>query len=263
MIYQEINGPAMTAEQIDLYLGRIGIKEISDPDEEYLRELQLAHITHIPFENIDMMAGRPLSLDREALFRKIVLNGRGGVCSELNTLYNWLLESLGYDVRSYSSRIIAAGSPVQPRSHRVIAAEINGKRYLTDVGFNYEHHRIPLKIEENIVQDDGECRYRLVRDDFFGWLMLQDRPECGWRKKLGFTEDPCIDMDFIPATFYAEHHPDSRINKHLKVSLYIDGVFYAIRSGSFLMEKGGVEEVIKPVTSEEQQNRILRDVFNL
>ena len=37
---------------------------------------------------------------------------------------------------------------------------------------------------------------------------------------------------------YAEAHPDSRINKGTKVSLYIDGCFYALRSGSFLQRAG-------------------------
>lgn len=253
----------MTEKQIELYLERIGMKKSEKPDLEYLFELHKAHIAHIPFENIDIMVSKAINLNREALFEKIIINKRGGVCSELNTLYNWLLESLGYQVRSYSSRIIAKTAPLQPRSHRIIAVEINGEKYLTDVGFNYEHHRIPLKIEENLVQDDGECQYKLLRDDFFGWIMMQNRPEEGWRQKLGFTEDPCIDLDFVQATFFAENHQDSRINKHLKVSLHIDGVFYAIRAGKFLKEHGGVEEIIESITSKAQEQRILREVFDI
>lgn len=263
MIYKEINGSSMTCEQIKLYLERINVKEPVTLNAEYLAELQQAHISHIPFENIDIMKQKPLLINRDVLFEKIILNKRGGVCSELNTLYNWLLESLGYQVCSYSSRIIAQTSPIQAKSHRIIAVDIDGERYLTDVGFNYEHHRIPLKMEEHLIQDDGECQYKLIKDNFFGWLMMQNRPGIGWREKIGFTEDPCVDLDFVAATFFAENHPESRINKHLKVSLHIDGTFYAIRAGNFIKETGGAEKIIEPITSEQQEKRILQDVFDL
>ena len=262
-IYEEINGSPMSDEQVGLYLERLGMEKPQQPDLSYLTALQQAHISHIPFENLDIMAKKPISLEREALFEKIILRRRGGVCSELNTLYNWLLVSLGYETVSYSSRIIAEKSPVQPRSHRVIAAAIDGERYLTDVGFNYEHHRVPLMLREELVQEDGECRYRLTKDEFFGWLMWQERPGYGWRKKLGFTEDPCIDMDFAAATFYAQEHSASKINKYLKVSMHIDGTFYAIRSGMLLKELGGVEHVIEKIESPQRQKEILHDVFHL
>lgn len=262
-IYEEINGKIMSDEQVGLYLERLGMEKPQQPDLSYLTALQQAHISRIPFENLDIMAKKPISLEREALFEKIILRRRGGVCSELNTLYNWLLVSLGYETVSYSSRIIAEKSPVQPRSHRVIAAAIDGERYLTDVGFNYEHHRVPLMLREELVQEDGECRYRLTKDEFFGWLMWQERPGYGWRKKLGFTEDPCIDMDFAAATFYAQEHSASKINKYLKVSMHIDGTFYAIRSGMLLKELGGVEHVIEKIESPQRQKEILHDVFHL
>ena len=53
------------------------------------------------------------------------------------------------------------------------------------------------------------------------------------------------------------------INKYLKVSLYIDGVFHAIRFGNYLIEHGGEEEIIQPIASKETENRILSEVFHL
>ena len=40
------------------------------------------------------------------MFAKIIMKNRGGICFELNGLYNWLLESLGYKVTSYAARFI-------------------------------------------------------------------------------------------------------------------------------------------------------------
>lgn len=263
MIYNEINGAPMPPEKIRAYLNRIEIPAPEKLDLSYLSRLQWAHMCHIPYENLDFMAKKSTSLDRETLYHKMIESGRGGVCSEINTLYNWLLESLGFEVISYSSRIIAKTLPIQTQSHRVMGVKIDGSTYLTDAGFNYEHHRIPLLLAEDLVQPDGECEYRLVRDPFWGWLMWQNRPGHGWRRKLGLTEEPHIDLDFVPATFYAEAHPDSRINKGTKVSLYIDGCFYALRSGCFLRERGGVEEIIEPNLTKEREKQLLKDVFHL
>lgn len=263
MIYKNINGPSMTFYQIQGYLDRIGMEAPEKLNLEYLSRLQREHMAHIPFENLDIMEGKPISLDRKTLYDKMILRKRGGVCSEINTLYNWLLESLGYEVTSYNSRIIAAKTPYQGRSHRVIGVKLEKEIYITDAGFNFEHHRIPLLLKADIVQSDGECRYRLERNPFFGWVLWQERPGAGWHKKLGFTEEPQIDMDFIQPTFFAQYHPDSKINKTWKISIIKDGVFRAIRSGNYLAEHGGIEEIIRPVTTKEQVQELLHQVFDI
>lgn len=257
------NGAPMTKAQIKEYLARIKMEPPEHADLEYLSRLQMAHMAKVPFENLDIMEGKMLSLDREKLFDKMIRKKRGGVCSELNTLYNWLLESLGYDVISYSSRIIAKTAPLQGRSHRIMGVRLAKDTYLTDVGYNFEHHRIPLLLKEDLIQPDGECEYKLVKDDFFGWVMWQNRPGLGWRRKLGFTEEPQIDLDFVQPTFFAQYHPDSLINKYLKVSLYIDGVFHAIRSGNYLREHGGIEEILEQVDSKEREEALLTEIFRL
>ena len=89
-------------------------------DLEYLSRLQFAHMSHIPYENLDILAGKLTSLNRDVLFNKIIENNRGGVCSELNTLFNWLLESLEFEVISYSTRIIAKSALIQAQTHRAM-----------------------------------------------------------------------------------------------------------------------------------------------
>lgn len=266
--YSEINGRPMSREMIKGYFRRIGLEKEAEeipehPDIELLGKLQQAHISRIPYENIDFLAGRRTYLDRDVLYDKIIKRRRGGVCSELNTLYNWLLESMGYDVVSYNSRIIAESDVYQSRGHRVMGVRSGSDIWLTDVGFNYDHHRIPLLLEEGLIQNDGECRYRLEKDDFWGWVMWQERPGRGWRRKLGFTEEPNIDLDYVQATFFAEAYPESRFNKTLKVSIHRDGVFHAIRSGEYLVEHHGIPQVIEKIRSGEHERKLLREVFGL
>ena len=115
------------------------------------------------------------------------------------------------------------------------------------------------------MQSDGCCNYRLEKDEFWGWVMWQERPGMGWRQILGFTEERQIDADFILPTFYAQYHPDSRINKFLKISLYDkeQPICYAIRSGYFYIEKNGVEQVAALITSQEHSRKLLREQFGL
>lgn len=253
----------MTPQQISAYLKRIKIEKPEKLTLDYLTALQMAHVSNIPFENLDFKRDVPVELDRQHLYEKIIKGMRGGVCSEVNTLYTWLLESLGYDVISFSSRIIAESAPVQAKSHRIMGVKINDSMYITDVGKNAENHRIPLILEENTEQSDRECTYKFTRDEFFGWVLWQERPGMGWRRKLGFTEDIAIDADFIGPTMFAQYHPSSFLNKHANVSLYINGTFHALRGGYYLQEHGGIEEIICEIKDDKHESKLLKEIFNL
>lgn len=262
-IYRQLNGPQMTEAQIAQYLDRIEINKPAAADLDYLSRLQFANVNHIPYENLDILAGREISLNREHLFQKLIIDKRGGVCSETNTLYNWLLESLGYETISYNSRIISKADPVQTTGHRVIGVKLDGATYITDVGVNYEHHRIPLILEAGLVQNDGVCDYKFERDDFLGWVLWQRRPGTEWRRKLGFTENPNIDIDYIQALYMAIHHQGSKFNKTAKVSQYIDGEFFAVREREFFVEHSGIPELICTIDSKEDEAQIVREKFGL
>lgn len=82
--------------QIKQYLQRIGYDSMLSADLSTLFGLQWAHITHIPYENLDILAGIPLSIKVEDLFHKIVTEKSGGYCFELQGLYGELLKSCGF-----------------------------------------------------------------------------------------------------------------------------------------------------------------------
>ena len=66
------------------YLERIRYNGPMEPTREALFALQRAHLYAVPYENLDILAGKPLSLSEDALFDKIVTRKRGGYCFELN-----------------------------------------------------------------------------------------------------------------------------------------------------------------------------------
>lgn len=119
MDWNHYNGPQMTPEQIHAYLDRIACPGPIPLNLAGLTRLLQAHQQAVPFENLDVLAGRPLSLDHEALFDKIVRRRQGGLCAELNTCFNWLLYSLGFPVFSYHTRICNPPT-ILFRRHRVL-----------------------------------------------------------------------------------------------------------------------------------------------
>ena len=73
------------------------------------------HATHIPFENFDVLLGRPIRLDPEGLQAKLVGAGRGGYCFEHNTLFAAVLERLGYEVTLLAARVRLGATEVRAR----------------------------------------------------------------------------------------------------------------------------------------------------
>lgn len=121
----------MTHEQIEQYLSRIGIDHAERPSADFLARLHYAHLQNVPYENLDILAGIPLSLAVPDLFDKIVLRRRGGFCFELNRLFGELLRDLGFVVTDYVARYWGGGDGTVPkRRHHVspCAARRNVRR---------------------------------------------------------------------------------------------------------------------------------------
>src|SRR5438874_538763 len=90
---------------IEAYLNRIGYSGPRTPTLDTLRGLHRSHLLRVPFENLDIHSGRPIELDEERLFEKIVHHGRGGFCYELNGLFANLLREMGFPVSLLSAGV--------------------------------------------------------------------------------------------------------------------------------------------------------------
>lgn len=219
--YADINGRPMKKLQIQQYLRKLQLNDFEPAvNLATLTKLQDAHLKYIPYENFDCLNGKITSLKRHDMFNKVIMHNRGGICFELNGLYNWLLESLGFDVTSYSARFIDKMETYQLRRHRVMCVALGEKRYLTDVGVNSESPRVPLEIVEGLIQSDGISQYKFTRSEFWGWLLWQKERGKIWKRLFGFTEEPQIDKDFITASFWCDAHPDSPFIKSKKLSIF-------------------------------------------
>ena len=244
------------------YLNRIGISEDVSPSAEGLRALQLAHLYSVPYENLDIIDGVPLSLDTDSLYEKVVVRGRGGYCFELNSLFEKLLSSLGFKTVSYFARFWRGEEGIPLRRHRVIAVFLDGVTYISDVGIGSPSPRIPLLLCEGLVQEYFGESYRFERDSVHGWVLYEMR-HGEWQKYFSFTEDPQLDLDFEAISYFCEHHPRSKFNKSYIVSLKtpdgrkcIDGDTYKVFTGSALSY---IEEGI----SERRRREIFKKEFGI
>src|SRR6185369_15650915 len=90
---------------LDAYLARIAYPGPREPTGAVLDALHEAHVTAIPFENLDVRLHRPISLTLPDLEAKLVAGGRGGYCFEQNTLFAAVLRELGFVVRTLEARV--------------------------------------------------------------------------------------------------------------------------------------------------------------
>ena len=118
------------------YLGRIGLTERPEPTLAGLRTLHHAHLLSIPYEDLDVQLGKPLTTDPMAAYDKIVNRRRGGWCYEMNGVFGWALGELGFDVTRATGAVMReAMGELSDGNHLVLKVVLKEGVYLADVGF--------------------------------------------------------------------------------------------------------------------------------
>ncbi len=156
------------------YLRRISYNKPIQPNSETLRGLQTAHMLAVPFENLDIVPlHRPIQLNQQALWDKIVVRKRGGFCYELNGMFAWLLKQTGFEVTYLNSRVFRDdGSLGIDFDHLTLLVRAPGQstRWLADVGFG-DSFLEPLSFDDASEHIEGLRAYKLeqTKDGFVMW----------------------------------------------------------------------------------------------
>jgi N-hydroxyarylamine O-acetyltransferase len=195
------------------YLDRIDYHGPLATTAETLRELQVAHLLTVPFENLSIKAGQPIVLDDNALFEKIVKRGRGGFCYEANGLFAALLRALGFNVKMLSAGVGNAGGGFGPDfDHMALMVTVN-ERWLVDVGFG-DSFREPLLIDKRDEQRQGERAYRIESDGTYLILLQRDDGADGeWKAQYRFTLQPYEYSDYEEMCRYHQTSPQSHFTR--------------------------------------------------
>lgn len=117
------------------YLDRIGFSGAPRADLATLRALHRQHLLSIPYENIDVLLRRPLTVDVAAAREKLIAGRRGGWCYEMNGVFGWALNEIGFDVTRVAGGVLRDVMGEETvGSHLVLMVQLDGP-YLADVGF--------------------------------------------------------------------------------------------------------------------------------
>ena len=198
---------------LDAYVERVGLS-----GRPGLAEVHRAHVTSIPFENLDPHGGLPVSLELDDLQRKLVGERRGGYCFEQNLLLKGALEALGAHVELMLARVKFGAPPgvVRPRTHLVLRVQADGRQWLADAGFGLGTLPEPLPFGPGDVHELSGWRFRIVEDDFEH--VLQTDGDSGWVDVYGFVPQPVPMSDIEVANWFTSAHPNSPFVTGLVVS---------------------------------------------
>lgn len=197
-----VMNPRAEAAAFDLsaYLGRIGLDAPPLASVEGLARLVRAHRLAIPFENLDIMLGRGVSLDPAALFDKLIHRRRGGYCFEQNALLDRAVAALGMDGRPLLARVwlgVPGEEEVPPLTHQLELVNIEGEPWIVDAGFGGSLSP-PIRLAEGETEAGADgARFRLSRHERFGWMLERRGPamsisppgaaEAEWQRQYSFT----------------------------------------------------------------------------
>jgi arylamine N-acetyltransferase len=203
----------MTRSEVKAYLKRIGIPDIQPPTLAYLTELHRAHVSAIPWQTVDIVAGRPASIDPVESVR-LMLGNRSGYCFHLNGAFSMLLRSLGFRVYWHRAGVQPLGQEPRINSFHLgltvglTDEEGREQRYIVDVGLgDMPFEPIPLRIG---TYEQGPLRYQVEWSGVVpgGWRLVHD-PYASFAGVDYDPEDLESLEEFIPKHEYYSRSPDS------------------------------------------------------
>lgn len=254
--------PQLSEAKVVAYLQHLEIgyvlnedQVLPEPTYALLEQLQLKHYYKKPFETLTIHLPNPLSLadnetvpfkagigginiDPDALFDKIVNQGRGGYCFELNGLFSIVLRSLGYNITPVLARVseyfnkdpAVEGYSWKALSHQCTLVQFDAGttpdriegasfvRYHVDVGFGAGQPSRPLLLDAH---DDMRNKPYLLRRERLppysavdrsvpeGYTLLKRMDDAFWSPLYHFADQTVQPSDYTMANYMSNTHPQA------------------------------------------------------
>lgn len=221
------------------YLARIGYSGPVAADYPTLLALHRAHLLAVPFENLDIHAGRKITVGAENAYRKIVEERRGGFCYEQNGLFGAVLAQIGFGVTYLSGRVARSTGGWGPEfDHLALLVEIpEGEPYLADVGFG-ESFREPLRWNDTGPQAEGDREYRLS-ETLEGRVLSQKLPGKDWQDQYILSVMPRSLDDFAAMAHYHQTSPESGFTRNPLISQALPDGRISLTGTQFIVTRQG------------------------
>ncbi|MEC5163069.1 MULTISPECIES: arylamine N-acetyltransferase family protein [unclassified Janthinobacterium] len=242
------------------YLDRIGYAGAAGADIATVHSMMRCQLFAVPFENLDVQAGKVVSLVPEEIVEKIVGRRRGGYCYEVNGLFAMALEALGIAYQFVAARPMFY--PVKrPKTHMAVVLTLDGVQWLCDLGFGSYGIRAPMRLDlldSAVRQDDDSFMLSKLNERDY---LLQALVEGEWGRQYGFDLSPQEWIDFAPANYLNSTHPDAIFVQKLVIvrhdpegrHIFVGDLLKTVRAG----------HVDKRTVGPGERAALLRDTFGL
>jgi N-hydroxyarylamine O-acetyltransferase len=252
----------MYAMQVDAYLRRINYSGSLEPTAETLRNLQVAHLLTVPFENLSIHAGEPIVLEDNALFSKIVEHRRGGFCYEANGLFAALLRSLGFEVAMLAAGVAKSEGGFGPQFDHMTLMVTLADRWLVDVGFG-DSFLEPLLLDSRDEQVQGTRAFRIVEDND-DLIMMRRNPGADWEPQYRFTLQPYTFADYEETCHFHQTSPDSHFTQGRICSRATEDGRISLSEMRLITTTGPqLLRDERTLADKEEYDRVLRDQFGI
>ena len=231
----------MSAFDLDAYLARIGWQGSLEPTLDTLAGLTRAHITCIPFENVDVLLGRGIRIDLDSIVAKMVVAGRGGYCFEHGTLFQAVLEAVGFRPVAHAARVVVMVPRHQsPRTHMFLTVDIEGERFMVDPGFGGHTTLLPVPLRDGAEVRDGSDRHRMVRHE--GEWVLEAEIDGTMTALWTATLEPQLPIDFQLANHWVSTAAASPFVNRLMLRALTPGGRTAVMNREVTVSSAGKTE---------------------
>lgn len=228
----------LDASTRDRLLRRIGLSSVPAADADGLRAVHRSYVSHVPFESISVQLGESAPLDPSALVERVLTDGRGGYCFEVNTVLLELLTTLGFGVERRQAIVgeRSAFASGEPTNHLALVVSVpgSGEQFIAEGGWG-EGPLDPPPLAEGPLPSG-----MTIERDGDGWWVGQH----SWGTTPGYRfGDEAVSLEA-----FAEHHrrlstsPDSGFVKNLLVQTPRDDHILSLRSRTTFVDGPDLRE---------------------
>ncbi|MGP6172661.1 arylamine N-acetyltransferase family protein [Corynebacterium sp. A21] len=243
---------------------------------ELLDDLLAHHAGVIPFENLDPLLGRGVSLDPDDISAKLLDAARGGYCHEHALLSQRVLRELGFHSFGILARVYQDPALTTPsgKTHHATLVVVDGGLRLFDPGFGGGTPTATLPVE--VGAQVGEFRIVAASEVLAVCmqahdvsLMLQRRSGAGvWHNVYGFDPVAAQPQDIEISNWFVSTNPQVMFTQFPVLARPTrEGTRYSLNRRSLRTvgpSSAGISgETVEEITDSGRFGEVLRQTFGL
>lgn len=191
---------------------------MADNDLQRIKLVQQLLAERFPFENLDVMLKVEDPITPEFIEKKMLYQGRGGLCYEMNALQHLILRELGFDVFLASGTVSSGEGWATDRTHVLNLLWREDKLYGIDSGFGSNLPLQPIELDGSFATSSaGSFRLRSFETEK-GSIVFQSKGEKGWETRYAFYPEKVGWEDLNRIKWEIHNSTNSAFNRELLIA---------------------------------------------